>query len=169
VPDRDTEIENVLNFFQSGTGPLTASGIEATGLILSNFSKNNVDANASIPEGVWPDIQFILASVPLPDRDGPKILSRLFNLREEIGEEFYRPVAGKDSFHIMSVLSRPKSRGTIKLGSADYKSSPLIDPKYLLHPHDSTIILEGKSYPMHTTMFGSKDFLTYSFQEYKRF
>jgi choline dehydrogenase-like flavoprotein len=40
-------------------------------------------------------------------------------------------------------LLRPKSRGTVKLQSADPHDDPLIDPKFLSHPDDMKVLVAG--------------------------
>lgn len=55
---------------------------------------------------------------------------------------------GQDMFmkHGMSahsVLLHPKSRGTVKLASANFKDDPLLDFNYLSHPDDLNTLVEG--------------------------
>lgn len=47
------------------------------------------------------------------------------------------------SFSIDPVLLRPKSRGYLKLRSRNPYEHPLINPRYLSHPHDVATIVEG--------------------------
>lgn len=47
------------------------------------------------------------------------------------------------SFSIDPVLLRPKSRGYLKLRSRNPYDKPIIDPRYLSHPHDILTIVEG--------------------------
>lgn len=42
-----------------------------------------------------------------------------------------------------SAYLHPRSRGTVRLGSSDPASAPLIDPNYWSDPHDRTMSLEG--------------------------
>lgn len=44
---------------------------------------------------------------------------------------------------IMPTLIYPKSRGTLRLSSADPLAAPLIDPAYLHDPADATLLLDG--------------------------
>ena len=44
---------------------------------------------------------------------------------------------------VMSTLIYPRSRGTVRLSSADPKAAPLIDFKYLAEPEDRQTLLEG--------------------------
>lgn len=50
---------------------------------------------------------------------------------------------GIASFSIDPVLLRPKSRGYLKLKSRNPYDHPIINPRYLSHPHDVKTIVEG--------------------------
>jgi choline dehydrogenase-like flavoprotein len=42
-----------------------------------------------------------------------------------------------------SAFMRPRSRGTVRLGSADHRAAPLIDPNYWSDPYDKEMSLRG--------------------------
>jgi choline dehydrogenase len=44
---------------------------------------------------------------------------------------------------VLATLIYPKSRGTLRLASADPTASPLIDPQYLADPADLEVLAEG--------------------------
>ena len=136
--DRDTSPRFLLEFLKDGRGPLSSSGVQACGFIASNYSNQRYNPRDTI----WPDIQLLLFGLPV-HKQGPALFGELFNLRADVSERFYRPVAGKDSFHIMSIIARPKSRGQIQLASRNPHESPLIDPNYLTADGDVQIIAEG--------------------------
>ena len=51
-----------------------------------------------------------------------------------------------DSGHCISLLPSliyPKSRGTIRLASADPSAAPIIDPNYLADPDDLDVLVKG--------------------------
>ncbi|XP_064596454.1 L-sorbose 1-dehydrogenase-like [Liolophura sinensis] len=50
---------------------------------------------------------------------------------------------GKHGFCFMPRLSHPKSRGSVRLRSANPHDYPLIDPNYLSHPDDVKTLVEG--------------------------
>jgi choline dehydrogenase len=51
---------------------------------------------------------------------------------------------GKAQFMAISVQAcRPKSRGQVSLRSADPFDTPLIDPRYMTHPYDLALQIEG--------------------------
>jgi len=76
-----------------------------------------------------PDIQIhaLPWSYPFPNQDAPT--------RHKVDK---RP-----ALTIMPTLIYPKSRGTVRLSSADPTAAPVIDPAYLTDPDDSELLLEG--------------------------
>jgi choline dehydrogenase len=61
----------------------------------------------------------------------------------QVWHTVYKPYAMTDSFTLDPVMLRPKSRGYIKLRSANPYDHPIIDPKYLTHPQDIHSMVEG--------------------------
>jgi choline dehydrogenase len=76
-----------------------------------------------------PDIQVhaLPWSYPFPNQDSPE--------RQKVDQ---RP-----ALTIMPTLIYPKSRGTLRLASADPSAAPVIDPGYLTEPDDSRLLLDG--------------------------
>jgi len=79
--------------------------------------------------GEIPDLQIhaLPWSYPFPNQDAPT--------RHKVDK---RP-----ALTIMPTLIYPKSRGTIRLSSADPAAAPVIDPGYLTDPDDSELLLDG--------------------------
>lgn len=59
-----------------------------------------------------------------------------------VTEQFTAPPFG-EAYTIMFGFTHPKSRGSIRLASADLAVPPLIDPNYLAEDHDREIYLEA--------------------------
>ncbi|CAL8074899.1 unnamed protein product [Orchesella dallaii] len=145
LASRDSSPSDLLQYVGSGTGPLSQAGVMASGFVASNKTKLIAKINNKI---IWPDIQLILLGIP-KDASAIASLAKVYNLRRDIAEEFYSPVVGQDSFHIMSIASRPKSRGQILLSNKDPKARPWIDPKYYHHPDDIAVTIEGVKKAIH--------------------
>jgi choline dehydrogenase len=79
--------------------------------------------------GEIPDLQLqaLPWSYPFPNQDAPT--------RHKVDK---RP-----ALTIMTTLIYPKSRGTLRLASADPASAPVIDPCYLTEPDDTEVLLDG--------------------------
>ena len=63
---------------------------------------------------------------------------------------------GKDGVTFVPLLLRPKSSGTIKLRSADYRDHPIIEPEYLKHPDDVKTLVSALK--IIKSLFDSKAF-----------
>ncbi|MGH3211917.1 MAG: GMC family oxidoreductase [Trebonia sp.] len=76
-----------------------------------------------------PDIQIhaLPWSYPFPNQDAPT--------RHKVDK--------RSALTIFSTLIYPKSRGTLRLASADPAAAPVIDPGYLTEPDDTTVLLDG--------------------------
>jgi len=70
----------------------------------------------------------------------------------------YNYVESTATFVAMS-LGRPKSVGTLKLGSRDPFVPPLIQPNYFSHPDDVRAMVEGNAIPISQIIFQSDIFL----------
>ena len=76
-----------------------------------------------------PDMQLLALpwSYPAPNQDAP------IRMKADT-----RP-----SWSVFSTLIQPRSRGTLRLASADPLAPPIIDPNYLAEPDDLKVIVEG--------------------------
>ena len=86
-------------------------------------------SSAAAGPGEIPDLQLqaLPWSYPFPNQDAPT--------RHKVDK---RP-----ALTIMTTLIYPKSRGTVRLASADPAAAPLIDPGYLTEPADTEVLLDG--------------------------
>ena len=107
----------LVRYLSSRRGMLTSNVAEAYGFIRTD----EADA-AGVPEGL-PDIEIIFAAVPY------------------IGEGLVPPPA--EGVTVAAILLRPRSRGSIRLASADPADRPLIDPGYLADPVDAATLHAG--------------------------
>ena len=99
-------------------------GFKREGIFSSNFAETGGFLKTD-PSLSRPDIQFhfVVAIVKDHARDFKKSLLHGF------------------SNH--TCVLRPKSRGTVKLGSSDPKQAPLIDPNFLAEQEDVQVLLKG--------------------------
>lgn len=134
--DRDINTNTIADFVLDGKGPLTSSGFQATGFVASSFAKKRGETH-------WPDMQWIMLGNSVYKNYG-KDYEFAYNVKSGYLEKFYRNAQGQDSFQVISVLSRPSSRGEVLLKSGDPKVSPLIDPKYFEKYDDAKILVESQ-------------------------
>jgi choline dehydrogenase-like flavoprotein len=83
----------------------------------------------------WPDIQLLLASYA-DNTDGGLLGKRDNGLTDELYAAMYEPILYEDSYSVLPLLLRPKSRGRIRLKNANPYEHPLIYPNYFHHPED---------------------------------
>lgn len=83
----------------------------------------------SLARGAAPDMQLLALpwAYPAPNQDAPVRL-----------KPDQRP-----TWSAFSTLIQPKSRGTVRLASADPSVAPIIDPQFLSEPDDLKVLVEG--------------------------
>ncbi|MDV7214363.1 GMC family oxidoreductase [Streptomyces prunicolor] len=101
------------------------------------FSQNGVGFVARTPGSPVPDYEL------------------LFDYNPDISDD--SPVAGatggdqRSGYKVWAVLLHPKSRGTLRLASADPHDKPVIDPKYLSHPDDLPDLVDAMRHAQKVT------------------
>ncbi|XP_029837308.4 glucose dehydrogenase [FAD, quinone]-like [Ixodes scapularis] len=126
--------KTAFDYFLKGQGPLTVlGGVEGIGFLRTKYNAESDD---------WPDaeIHFVSSS---PAADGGHTIRRVMGMTDELFNRVYKPYLNMDSFTMYPVLLRPKSRGWIKLRSADPNDHPLIDPRYLTELQDVLVLVEA--------------------------
>lgn len=93
----------------------------------------------------WPDIQLYFSYAGVYERL-PQDFSWLTGVKEEYLNKFFTPFLGKHGLTVGVALVRPKSSGSIRLVNRDPATPPAIDPRYLEHPDDIKILVEGLYY-----------------------
>ncbi|XP_023228519.1 glucose dehydrogenase [FAD, quinone]-like [Centruroides sculpturatus] len=125
---------NVLSYFKYGSGPLTLPvGFEGLAFVNSRFANLSED---------YPDIELHLISGG-PTSDGGKIIIPSLGINNQIRKLYYKPILYRNAFSIFPSLFHPKSRGYIKLRSANPYDHPIIQPNYLSHPQDVLALIDG--------------------------
>jgi choline dehydrogenase len=109
-------IRNGLQFKLFGTGPITTAGVEAGAF---------VDPQGGEGE---PTIQAFCVPIVYRDRDAP------------------RDVADAYGVTITTVVVKPKSRGYVRLASADPDAMPLVSPHMLKDPADLAAMIAGQRF-----------------------
>ncbi len=109
-------IRNGLQFKLFGTGPITSSGLEAGAFV-----------NPTNPEAP-PTIQAFCVPIVYLDRDVLKAAKNDYGMT------------------ITTVVVKPKSRGTVRLASADPSVMPLVSPNLLKDPADMAEMIAGQRF-----------------------
>lgn len=88
----------------------------------------------------WPDIQLFLASYA-DNTDGGLFGKKDNGLTDEYYAAMYEQILYKDSYSVLPLLLRPKSRGRIRLKNDNPYEHPLIYPNYFQHPEDIAVLV----------------------------
>jgi choline dehydrogenase-like flavoprotein len=97
------------------------------------FSQNGVGFVARTAGTAVPDYELLFDYNPEITSDSP-----VGGPTAEPGE-----VGQRSGYKVWAVLLHPKSRGTLRLASADPHEKPIVDPRYLSHPDDLTQLIEA--------------------------
>lgn len=130
-------MDHVYQYFMHRTGPLASIDLlQVQGFVSTKFAD---------PE--YPDVQYQHIRFPHRDFETVERVSRVTRFRPEVHEAvFGRPVSRSEIYLQLAVLQRPRSRGSIRLRSADPLVPPVIDPRYLTDLHDVAVLVEGAKF-----------------------
>lgn len=134
VESRFHTMSTVLQYAVLGQGPLTIlGGVEGLAFVNTKY------ANASLD---WPDIEFHFVSGSTSS-DGGNHLRKAHGLTDAFYQAVFEKINNQDVWSIIPMLLRPKSRGSIKLRSANPFDYPYIIPNYLNEDLDIKTLIEG--------------------------
>ena len=132
-----TRFENmpaILRYAMFDGGPLTMlGGVEGLAWVNTKYANKSDD---------WPDIEFHFVS-GTPAADGGAQIKRAHGVTDFVWENYYEPIAFRDTWSVIPMLLRPRSKGYIRLNSADPYDKPLIYPNYLVDDQDVRVLIEG--------------------------
>lgn len=133
IQKRYETIESILQYSTYGDGPFTLlGGVEGLAWIPTKYV-NDTD---------YPDIQFHLVSGSPASDDGRKV-RKGHGISNKMWQQVWEPLVGKESWSIIPMILRPKSRGTIRLKSKNPFEHPIINAGYFTHPDDMKVLVEG--------------------------
>ncbi|XP_031330245.1 glucose dehydrogenase [FAD, quinone] [Photinus pyralis] len=124
----DVAMEYILN----ERGPLTSFGIEGVAFVNTKYAPKSGD---------WPDIQFHFAGSSV-NSDGSQV-KKITGLRDSVYNTVYKPLINVDTWTILPLLLRPKSRGWVRLKSKDPTTHVDINPNYFTHREDIDTLIAG--------------------------
>lgn len=125
---------NLLKYYQTGRGPLTSlGGVEGLGFIRTKYANFTQDS---------PDVEIHMISANMLS-DGGRSLRQFMGVKDDVWQKYFAPYSMFESFALNPVLLRPKSRGYIRLRSANPRDAPAIDPRYLTHADDVWTLVDA--------------------------
>lgn len=126
----------IINHFLTAVPNVTAITVN------QNVFKIYPYANASKMPNDYPDIELVLGVSSLAG-DISGSYRGLLGLTDEFYEEVFSDYKGFDSFMIVPVLLRPKSRGRLTLRNNDPYNSPIVDINYYDHEDDLNTMVQA--------------------------
>ena len=91
-----------------------------------------------------PDIEIMFVSGSTVSDSGT--VKTVQGITDEVFEKLYAPIAGRDTFSFLLMVTRPTSRGYIKLRSKNPFDKPIFEAGYFNHPQDIKTIVEGMKF-----------------------
>jgi glucose dehydrogenase (acceptor) len=134
VQSRYENVPSVLKYAMFGDGPLTVlGGVEGLAFVGTKYVNASED---------FPDIEFHFISGST-NSDGGRQIRKAHGITESFYNKVFNSINNMDTWSVIPVLLRPKSRGIIKLRSKNPFDYPLIYPNYFFDPHDMAVLIEG--------------------------
>lgn len=125
---------SVMNYAVLGTGPLTVlGGIEGLAFVNTKY----VNASHDFPDI---ELHFLSGST---NSDGGRQLYKAHGLTRSFYDKVFGPINNQDTWSVLPMLLRPKSKGMIRLRSRNPLDHPLIYPNYFDDPFDMASLVEG--------------------------
>ena len=131
---RYVNVPTLMNYTRHRSGPFTTSGgVEGLAWVKTKYADPNDD---------WPDIELhFIAGTPISD--GGIQVRYNDGVRDDVWNEYFRPILFRDSWQVLPTLIRPRSVGHIRLNSVDPFDKPIIDPNYFGDNQDIKVLVEG--------------------------
>ncbi|KAK5638302.1 hypothetical protein RI129_012597 [Pyrocoelia pectoralis] len=130
--ERYQRLDVAMEYILNERGPLTSFGIEAVAFVNTKYAPKS---------GTWPDIQFHFAGSSV-NSDGEQV-KKITGLRDSVYNTVYKPLINVDTWTILPLLLRPKSKGWVRLKSKDPTTPIDINPNYFTHREDIDTLIAG--------------------------
>lgn len=134
VESRLHSVSAVMRYAVFGDGPLTVlGGVEGLAFVNTKY----VNASDDFPDI---ELHFISGST---NSDGGRQIRKVHGLTQKFYDAVFGPINNRDSWSVIPMLLRPKSKGLIRLRSKSPFDPPLIYPNYFKEPEDMATLVEG--------------------------
>lgn len=137
----------LLEYALRGTGPMTLpGGAEAVAFLRTPLADAPRPGDQDDPRqrlaSQRPDLELVFGPGALPGDTGGSIRSSI-GLDEAFWQRVYAGVAGRDAWNAVPILLRPRSRGVLRLRSANPFHWPRLYANYFQDPRDLDALVHG--------------------------
>ena len=130
---RFINLPTFLEYVMNERGPMSFPGIEGVAFVNSKYAD---------PSGDYPDIQFHFGPSSI-NSDGGLHIRKITNLKDVVYDTVYKPLEKSETWTILPLLLRPKSRGYVRLQSKNPFIQPSLEPNYFAYKEDVQVLIEG--------------------------
>ncbi|KAJ8682935.1 hypothetical protein QAD02_018727 [Eretmocerus hayati] len=129
--------KSMMDFSKQEKGPLyVVPECEAMAFIHTRLNNETAD---------YPDVQLFLASAA-DNADGGLFGKRSCGLGNEFFAELFENILFKESYAVVPLVLRPRSRGYVKLHSDNPQDEPIIVPNYFDDKRDLDVLVEAAKF-----------------------
>lgn len=126
-------MDQFLKWLKLGRGPLSVPG-GVTGIGYLN-TKYNTDKSR-------PDTEYLF-SIGSFNSDAGRILRKSMNIRKDVYDSIYGNINNRESWSLIPVVLKPKSKGSVTLKSKNPFKYPRISYDFFAYEEDINVMLEG--------------------------
>nr|XP_053653215.1 glucose dehydrogenase [FAD, quinone]-like [Cherax quadricarinatus] len=96
---------------------------------------------------LWPELQIAFTPLTLGSDFG-LVTPYILGFKKDLYQQYFHGLGGREGFSIGPFVTRPKSRGSVTLNSANPLDAPLIDTNYFDHPEDIAAMIRGLKFSL---------------------
>jgi choline dehydrogenase-like flavoprotein len=119
--------KDLTEFFMDGSGTLTNAYKPVLRVTINSTS----------------DAQIFVSLGSISDFDNEDIAEKVMNLRKDVWTQFYKPYSNETTLTFTPLLSRPKSRGFVRLRSQNFNDEPIVNPNCFANSIDLKVMVEA--------------------------
>lgn len=124
--------DNIEDFAENERGPMYWLPVcEVMGFVNTKYANRSED---------WPDIQIFFAGYS-DNSDGGLFSKPAAGLTDDFYTSVFEEIIYEQTFSLMPLVMRPRSRGRILLKDSHHKTHPLIFPNYYSDPYDIQVMV----------------------------
>lgn len=132
-PDPMKPLDAIYDYLVHGKGELTsAAGVDIAGFV-----------DVFDPKSLYPNVQFMGMYLPKYDLARAAFFAKVFGLNEAVTQNVVESAKKQDTLQFLTVLLNPKSKGEIKLRSADPNDTVRIFANYFNDQTDVDVLVKS--------------------------